>query len=112
MKKIEAIIRMSKFEEIQDALAQIEVNFFTLQNVKGFGLEKGEAMTYRGSHYGPGYIPRLQINILAAEEKIDSIIETILKFGKTGDVGDGKIIVYDVEKVVRIRTGETDGEAI
>ncbi len=112
MKKIEAIVRLSKFDEIKDALAEIDVNFFTLKDVKGFGLEKGKTMTYRGSQYGPGFIARLQIDILTTAENVDQIIATIATAGKTGEVGDGKICVYNVENIVRIRTGEVAEEAI
>lgn len=106
MKKIEAIVRLSRFDAIRDALAEIGVNFFTLKEVKGFGLEREKKRMYRGSQYGPDYIGRLQIDILATTDKADAIIETIVAAGKTGEVGDGKIIVYDVGQVVRIRTGE------
>ncbi len=112
MKKIEAIIRLSKFEEIKDALANIEVNFFTMKDVKGYGLEKGKTMTYRGSHYGPGFIPRLQLDILCNDEKVDEIVQTIIEYGQTGEVGDGKIFVLDIDKIARIRTGETGEDAI
>lgn len=112
MKKIEAIVRLSKFDEIKDALAEIGVKFFTLKDVKGFGLEKGKTMTYRGSQYGPGFIARLQIDILTTEEKVNQIIDTISSSGRTGEVGDGKIVVYNVENIVRIRTGETASAAI
>ena len=112
MKKIEAIIRLSRFESVRDALAAIDVNFFTLTEVKGFGLQRGEKMTYRGSVYDADYIARLQLDILAPLEKTESIVNAIQSSGKTGKVGDGKIIVYDVEGIVRIRTGERDESAI
>ncbi len=112
MKKIEAIVRLSRFEAIRDALAAIDVNFFTLTEVKGFGLQRGEQLTYRGSVYDADYIPRLQLDVLAPVEKIQDIVEAITSSGRTGKVGDGKIIVYDVERIVRIRTGERDESAI
>ena len=112
MKKIEAIIRLSRFESIRDALAEIDVNFFTLSEVKGFGLQRGEQLTYRGSVYDADYIARLQLDILAPAAKVDSIITAITTAGKTGKVGDGKIIVYDLERIVRIRTGEENESAI
>jgi nitrogen regulatory protein PII len=112
MKKIEAIIRLSRFEQIRDALAGIGVRFFTLTEVKGFGLQSGPKMTYRGSTYDADYIARLQLDILCEEEKVDDIVKTISESGRTGEVGDGKIIVYDVKHVVRIRTGETNAEAL
>ena len=112
MKKIEAIIRLSRFESVRDALAAIDVNFFTLTEVKGFGLQRGEQLTYRGSVYDADYIARLQLDILAPATKVDAIVNAIQAAGKTGNVGDGKIIVYDVEGIVRIRTGERDESAI
>ncbi len=112
MKKIEAIVRLSRFEKIRDALAQIGVNFFTLQEVKGYGLQKGEKMMYRGSVYDADYIARLQIDILTTEEKVEPIIHAIVGAGRTGEIGDGKIAVYDVEQVVRIRTFEKGQDAI
>ena len=112
MKKIEAIIRLSRFDKIRDALAGVGVKFFTLKDVKGFGLQKGEKLMYRGSVYDADYIARLQIDILTTADKVDMIVETIEEAGKTGEVGDGKIMVYDIESVTRIRTGEKDAAAI
>ena len=112
MKKIEAIIRLSRFDKIRDALALIGINFFTLQDVKGFGLQKGEKMVYRGSVYDADYIARLQIDIITTDDMVDAVVDAIISSGKTGEVGDGKIIVYDVQEVVRIRTGEKGSEAV
>jgi len=112
MKKIEAIIRLSRFEKVRDALAEIGVNFFTLKDVKGFGLQKGEKIVYRGSSFDSDYIARLQLDILTTDEMVDHIIEAIISSGRTGEVGDGKIVVFDVQSVTRIRTAETGAEAI
>ena len=112
MKKIEAIIRTQKFDSVRDALANIGVRFFTLKEVKGYGLQKGKTLKYRGSSYGSDYIARLQLDIITTDEQVDSIIETIETSGRTGDVGDGKIIVYDIATAVRIRNGERNSEAI
>lgn len=112
MKKIEAIVRLSRFESIRDALAGIGVNFFTLTEVKGFGLQKGEQLMYRGSVYDSDYIARLRIDIFCNTDKVDEIIDAIVSSGRTGEVGDGKIIVIDLEHVVRIRTFEIGAEAI
>ncbi len=112
MKKIEAIIRTQKFDSVRDALAQIGVNFFTLKEVKGYGLQKGKKLTYRGSSYGSDYISRLQLDIITSAEKLDEIVETIITSAKTGDVGDGKIIVFDIETTVRIRNGDRGPLAI
>lgn len=112
MKKIEAIIRLAKFEKVRNALAEIGVRFFTLQDVKGYGLQKGKKLMYRGSVYDADYIARLQIDILTTADKVDEIVETIVSAGRTGEIGDGKIIVLDVNHVVRIRTSETGASAI
>ena len=112
MKKIEAIVRLSRFDKVRDALAQVGVNFFTLQDVKGFGLQKGQKLVYRGSVYDSDYIARLQIDILTTDDMVDLVVDTILSSARTGEVGDGKVIVYDVESVTRIRTSEKDAAAI
>ena len=112
MKKVEAIIRLSRFDIIRDDLAKIGVNFFTLQEVKGFGLQKGEKLMYRGSIYDADYIARLQLDILVKDDEVEKVVNAIMKAGRTGQVGDGKIIIYDVNDVVRIRTGETGAEAV
>ncbi len=112
MKKIEAIIRLSSFEKVRDSLAKIGVNFFTLKDVKGYGLQGGEHYVYRGSSYDNDFIARLQLDILTTDEKVAEIVDAIISAGRTGKVGDGKITVFDVQQVTRIRTGETAGAAI
>lgn len=112
MKKIEAIIRTQKFDSVRDALAEIGVRFFTLKEVKGYGLQKGKTLKYRGNSYGSDYIARLQLDLITTEEQVDTIIKTIEKSGKTGEVGDGKIIVFDINTVVRIRNSEKNESAI
>ncbi len=112
MKKIEAIIRLSRFDKIRDALADVGVKFFTLKDVKGFGLQKGEKLMYRGSVYDSDYIARLQIDILTTADMVDTVVKTIEQAGKTGSVGDGKIMVYDIESITRIRNGEKNESAI
>ena len=112
MKKIEAIIRLSKFDEIRDGLATIGVNFFTMTQVEGFGLERGETLRYRGNEFNSKRIARLKLEIMVVNEKIDKVLKVILDNGRTGEVGDGKIIVYDISHVVRIRTGEEGNAAI
>lgn len=112
MKKIEAIVRLSRFDKVRDALAGIGVKFFTLQDVKGFGLQKGTKMVYRGSIYDSDYIARLQLDILCSDEISSEIVEVIAKAARTGEVGDGKITVLDASHCVRIRTGETGPDAV
>ncbi len=112
MKKIEAIIRLSRFERVRDALAAIDIRFFTMTEVKGFGLQKGEHLTYRGSSYDADYIPRLQLEIVCPGEQVEEIVATLIAAARTGEVGDGKILVMDVEQMTRIRTGETGTDAL
>ena len=112
MKKVEAIIRSSKFEAVRKALASIGVNFFTFFEVKGYGLQKGSKVKYRGVAYDAGYIARLQLEILVSDDKVEDIVKVISEAGRTGVIGDGKIIVSSVEHVYRIRTGETDALAV
>ena len=106
MKKIEAIVRFSKFEDVKEALENIGVYFFTYLQVNGHGTEKGDTVTYRGAVYDSGDIPRILIEIVVTDEKSDEVIEAILEHGKSGKIGDGKVIVTSVEKFYRIRTGE------
>lgn len=112
MKKIEAIIRSSKFEEVREALGKIGIRFFTFMEVKGYGHQKGDHITYRGAAYDIGYIARLKLEILVEEDSLEQTIQTICEAAKTGNIGDGKITVSSVEHVVRIRTGEKDAQAI
>ena len=112
MKKIEAIIRVSKFEDIKEALESIGVNFFTYLEVSGHGKQKGETVTYRGAVYDSGDIPRLLIELVVTDDRVDEIIKTIIGHGQTDHIGDGKIIVTPVERFIRIRTGEIDQEAL
>ena len=111
MKKIEAIVRLSRFDAVRDALADIGVRFFTMSDVKGFGLQK-EQRVYRGSVYDADYIARLQLDIVVNDSKVDETVATIVKAGRTGKVGDGKITVLDVHSITRIRTGETGSDAV
>lgn len=112
MKKIEAIIRMTKFEDLKKALAEIDIRFFTLHEVKGYGLQKGEKMIYRGSEYGMEYIERVQMDIYTTSEKCPQIVDVLLKEGSTGEVGDGKIAILPVQTLYRIRNSEQDDYAL
>ena len=111
MKKIEATIRSSKFDEVQEALHTIGIDYFTYMEVKGVGKQKSEVF-YRGAHYDMGSIPRIMLEIVVPEEKVNAVVDCILKAAKTGDIGDGKIFIYDVERVIRIRTGEVGVAAL
>ncbi len=112
MKKIEAIVRFSKFEDVKEALEAIGVNFFTYLEVNGHGKQKGDSVTYRGSVYDSGDIPRVKIEIVIPNEKAKDVINAIIDNGKTGKIGDGKIIVTSVEEFYRIRTGEEGNSAL
>lgn len=112
MKKIEAIVRFSKFEDVKEALEGIGVNFFTYLEVNGHGKQKGETVTYRGAVYDSGDIPRVKIEIVVPESKAKEVVFAILSHGKTGVIGDGKIIVTSVEEFYRIRTGEEGDGAL
>lgn len=111
MKKVEAIIRTSKFEEVTEALAKVGVTFMSFYDVKGHGLEK-EYQTYRGATYDVGYIPRTKLEIVVSDSFLEPTINTILKVAKTGKIGDGKIFVTHLEDVFRIRTGEQGSDAL
>ena len=112
MQKIEAIIRQEKFDVVRDALAGIGVKFFTLKSVKGFGLQKGETHNYRGHSYGADYIARLQLDIIVSDDKAEEVTQTILSSARTGQIGDGKIMMYALDKVYRIRNAEMNESAL
>ena len=112
MKKIEAIIKPFKLEEVKDALSDSGVHGMTVSEVKGFGRQKGHTEIYRGSEYTVDFLPKVKIEIVANQEDVAAIVETIVKSASTNKIGDGKIFVSSVEEVVRIRTGETGAEAI
>jgi nitrogen regulatory protein P-II 1 len=112
MKKIEAIIKPFKLDEVCEALNEIGVSGLTVTEVKGFGRQKGHTELYRGAEYVVDFLPKIQIEIVVAEALVDSIIETIVNVARTGKIGDGKIFVTSIEQVVRIRTGETNETAI
>ena len=111
-KKIEAIIKPFKLEEIKQALAEIGTFGMTISEVKGFGQQKGHTALYRGAENEIDFHPKTKIEIVVSEGIADSVIETIEKTAKTGHIGDGKIFVYDVSQAIRIRTGQTGNEAI
>ncbi len=112
MKKIEAIIRHYKLEEVKEALSEHGVAGMTITEVRGFGRQKGHTETYRGAEYVVDLLPKIKIEIVVAEDRCTAVIETIVGAARTGQVGDGKIFVSDLSQVVRIRTGESGQEAI
>ncbi len=112
MKKVEAIIKPFRLEEVKDALADIEVTGMTVSEVKGYGRQKGHSELYRGAEYVVDFLPKVKLEIVVDDDQVDSVVDTIAEAAKTGKIGDGKIFVSDIEKIVRIRTGETDSEAV
>jgi nitrogen regulatory protein P-II 1 len=112
MKKIEAIIRHFKLEEVKDALSAKGVQGMTVTEVRGFGRQKGHTETYRGAEYAVDFLPKVKLEIVVAERDAQAVIDTLLATARTGQVGDGKIFVSDLTNVIRIRTGETEAAAI
>ncbi len=112
MKKIEAVIKPFKLDEVREALSEVGITGLTVTEVKGFGRQKGHTELYRGAEYVVDFLPKIKIEIVVANENVDAAIDAIIKAARTGKIGDGKIFVTTVEQVVRIRTGETDEAAI
>jgi nitrogen regulatory protein P-II 1 len=112
MKKIEAIIKPFKLEEVKNALQEIGVSGMTVTEVKGFGRQKGHTEIYRGAEYLVEFIPKMKMEVAVAVDMVPAVVERILTSARTGKIGDGKIFVSDVEEVVRIRTGERGREAL
>ena len=112
MKKIEAIIKPFKLDEVREALSDMGVSGLTVTEVKGFGRQKEHTELYRGAEYVVDFLPKIKIEIVVADSDVDGAIEAVVKAARTGKIGDGKIFVSPVEQVVRIRTGETDEAAI
>lgn len=110
MKKVEAIIKPFKLDEVKDALNEIGIQGMTVTEVKGFGRQKGHTELYRGAEYVIDFIPKIKIDIVTSDGLVQKVVETIERVAKTGKIGDGKIFVYPVEDIIRIRTGE-HGEA-
>ena len=112
MKKIEAIIKPFKLEEVKEALADLGIEGMTVSEVKGFGRQKGHTEIYRGSEYTVDFLPKIKIEVVIADAALDSALSAIVKSAKTGKIGDGKVFVSPVEEAVRIRTDETGDKAI
>ena len=112
MKKIEAIIKPFKLEDVKSALAALGIQGLTVSEVKGFGRQKGHTEIYRGSEYAVDFLPKIKIELVLAEAQVVSVVEAIVQAAKTGKIGDGKIFVSSIESVVRIRTGETGEQAV
>ena len=112
MKKIEAVIKPFKLDEVREALSEIGISGLTVTEVKGFGRQKGHTELYRGAEYVVDFLPKLKIEVAATDEQVDAVVEAIVRAAGTGKIGDGKVFVYDLGRVVRIRTGELDADAL
>ena len=112
MKLIIAIIKPFKLDEVRDALTPLGVQGLTVSEVKGFGRQKGQTEIYRGAEYHVSFLPKIKIEVAVADELAEQVVEAIVKAAHTGKIGDGKIFILDIERAVRIRTGETDGDAL
>ena len=112
MKKIEAIIRPYKLDEVKEALLEEGIRGLTITEVRGYGRQKGHTETYRGSEYQIEFVPKIKIEIVVDDQHLEKVVDAILKIAKTGQVGDGKIFIYNIEDTIRIRTDESGPEAL
>ncbi|MEN8200055.1 MAG: P-II family nitrogen regulator [Thermodesulfobacteriota bacterium] len=112
MKKIQAIIKPFKLDDVKEALTEIGIQGMTISEVKGYGRQKGHTEIYRGAEYVVDFIPKINIEIVVAADMVDQVVETIRNAANTGKIGDGKIFVIPVERIVRVRTGEEDHDAV
>ena len=112
MKLVIAIIKPFKLEDVRDALTGLGINGMTVSEVKGYGRQKGHTEIYRGAEYAVNFLPKMKIEVAVASDRIDKVVEAITAAAKTGQIGDGKIFVTDISHAIRIRTGETDTDAL
>ena len=112
MKKIEAIIRHFKLEDVKNALSELGVAGMTITEVRGFGRQKGHTEMYRGTEYAVDFVPKVKLEVVIDNDAVQSVIDTIMRSAQTGQIGDGKIFITDLADTIRIRTGETGGEAL
>jgi nitrogen regulatory protein P-II 2 len=112
MKLIMAIIKPFKLDEVREALTPLDIQGLTVSEVKGFGRQKGQTEIYRGAEYQVNFLPKVKIEVAVKDDVVDQVVEAICSAARTDKIGDGKVFVYDLSKVVRIRTGETDADAL
>ena len=112
MKLVTAIVKPFRLDDVRNALGEVGVQGMTVSEVKGFGRQRGHTELYRGAEYVVDFLPKIKLEIAIQDDRVDQVVDAISKAANTGKIGDGKIFVYELEHVVRIRTGETDGEAI
>jgi len=112
MKMVVAIIKPFKLDDVREALSEVGVQGITVTEVKGFGRQKGHTELYRGAEYVVDFLPKMKIEVAVSDEMSDSVVEAITDAARTGKIGDGKIFIYELAQAIRIRTGETDGDAL
>ncbi|MFN8928649.1 MAG: P-II family nitrogen regulator [Rhodospirillales bacterium] len=112
MKMVMAIIKPFKLDEVREALTTLGIQGLTVSEVKGFGRQKGQTEIYRGAEYSVSFLPKVKVEVGVTDEQVESVVEAVQKAANTGRIGDGKIFVYDLVQAVRIRTGETNAEAL
>lgn len=112
MKQVTAIIKPFKLDDVREALSEVGVQGMTVTEVKGFGRQKGHTELYRGAEYKVDFVPKVKLEVAVAADRVDQVIEAITRAANTGKIGDGKIFVFDLEQVIRIRTGESGPEAL
>lgn len=112
MKKVEAIVRVFKLEDVKNALTELGIHGMTVSEVRGFGRQKGHTETYRGAEYAVDFVPKVKIEVVCKDSSLQQVIDTILRTAQTGQIGDGKIFVTNLENTIRIRTGETGEQAL
>lgn len=112
MKKVEAIIRHFKLEDVKNALSECGIDGMTITEVRGFGRQKGHTEMYRGTEYAVDFVPKVKVEVVCSEDNVKKVVDTILKTAQTGQIGDGKIFVSTLDEAIRIRTGEVGGEAL
>jgi nitrogen regulatory protein P-II 1 len=112
MKRVEAIIKPFKLEDVKEALVEAGINGMTVSEVKGYGRQQGHTELYRGAEYVVDFLPKIKLDIIVTEDKVDEVVDVIIKNAQTGKIGDGKIFVTSVEEVIRIRTKERGNEAV
>ena len=112
MKKVEAIVRVFKLEDVKNALTELGIQGMTVSEVRGFGRQKGHTEMYRGTEYSVDFVPKVKIEVVCSDNSLQSVIDTVLRAAQTGQIGDGKIFVTDLANTIRIRTGETGEEAL
>ncbi len=112
MKKVEAIIRHFKLEDVKNALSELGIHGMTVSEVRGFGRQKGHTEMYRGTEYAVDFVPKQKVEVVCSDGQLQSVLDTILKTAQTGQIGDGKVFVSTLDEIIRIRTGETGDDAL